>query len=153
MAHNTSLGALCDSSCTGYYKDLHALDTLLKSLSQKMILPLKKQSRPYSIMNHLSNRSLISNLKKLPSLQQHVDSLKSQLDDQEKYSERHQSQIIICIKNIFKSNQINIFKNVPFNIKLFTVVPYLILLIMQTPLALPLFFFNSIFCVATKRST
>lgn len=29
-----------------------------------MILPLKKQSRSYSIMNHLSNSSLISNLKK-----------------------------------------------------------------------------------------
>lgn len=34
MAHSTSLGALGDTSCTGYYKDLHALDTLLKSLSK-----------------------------------------------------------------------------------------------------------------------
>lgn len=28
MAHNTSLGALGGTSCTGYYKDLHTLDTL-----------------------------------------------------------------------------------------------------------------------------
>lgn len=28
MAHSTSLGALGDTSCTGYYKDLQALDTL-----------------------------------------------------------------------------------------------------------------------------
>lgn len=34
MANNTNLGAFGDTRCTGYEKDLHALDTLWKSLSK-----------------------------------------------------------------------------------------------------------------------
>lgn len=59
MANNAILSAVGDTSCTGFDKDLHTLDTLLESLSKDDNATQRAVS---IILNHESFKSQISDI-------------------------------------------------------------------------------------------